>query len=557
MAQTGCPWAGRSPNAWRSSGDHRRQEQTRRFSHGAEEEEDDWETDHDYVNNASRPWGDREISTASIISELSRSIRECSLGKPNPPRRTDHADCQSHLRGCKDPVRNRPKDPEGHQPPMCPHVRSSPSLGIERASLFNRNAAEKLDTFFSQKLKARLSDRCGDLGTPQEDPTDPWRDPRKEHAGPERNCRRQDHSRATQGRGDATHPHGCHPCPRPLRHCLTGKGGAPERIYWRQESSRPSTAVSSSARILPRCRISHVQSCTACQAFNRDTPAGMETLQESGWSLPEGKERAGLSAPRQRERTGPPCRRQVPDRFLKVQQWLEETPAEDPPSHPRQQGRGAGHRGSPGTLGWPPAYGSLDQKERDSWGEAGGCPSLDPTADIRHRMKSHQEEDPTHQASGLHTCDDASTSPATCSCLFCEQQRPRATLVSGKKKPDPSAEEVAVQLQAENRIPRIVEAFERRSLREAKIVEREKAYLSARQRELEKRARASKARGNARRGHHQASGTKARKSHAKEEEQMPCEEPRPRAVPEGPPKRHQARERTAKPSFMDRLRGHY
>lgn len=163
---------------------------------------------------------------------------------------------------------------------------------------------------------------------------------------------------------------------------------------------------------------------------------------------------------------------------------------------------------------------------------------------------------PLQPVARILACDDGRRSPATCSCLFCERQRPRATSGAGRKGPDPSAEEVAVQLQAENRVPRIVEAFERRSLREAKRAAWERAFQPTRQREPERRAKTAKPQGEARRGHPQSSG-KARRPHAQE---APREEARPSTTPPEDPRRKHRQRREGlvagkRPSFVSRLRG--
>ncbi|KAJ6661455.1 hypothetical protein lerEdw1_014364 [Lerista edwardsae] len=501
MAQHGHIWGRRSPNTCRNR-DHRRPDCSRLFPHGTAED-DDWETDPYYINpgpGQGFQWAQREISTASIISDLSKSIRDCSLRKSSPDSKKDGAD---RLQGRQDSAWSPGKDPEGHRPPLCSKVHSSPSLGISRSSVFRSNAAETLDTFFSEKLRtwasdgAQLSDCYENVESLQEEPGSRRRSQRgaeKERTRPGRTSRGQDHSRATPAREDVVgHSCGsrdhCDPgaCHSQCLRTLTGKGEAPPHA---QEGSRLSTPVTHSTRILPQCQISHLQSCRACQAFNQVLPAGQESPLENGCRGQEGARDGGS----RKRRTGSSSQR--PDQLSKVQQWLEQTPVEQPPARPRPQRHKGAHR-------------SLDLAERDSW-DRDGTP--ESPAEARRRRRTHREENPNHQpVARILACDDARRSPAACSCLFCERQRPRAKPGAGRKGPDPSAEEVAVQLQAENRVPRIVEAFERRSLREARRAEWERAFQPARPREPERRAKTAKQqRGEARRGHPQ-SGGKARR----------------------------------------------
>ncbi|XP_025028587.1 uncharacterized protein LOC112541799 [Python bivittatus] len=617
MAHSGRPRGPHSASPSRSRRDQLGASPGRQLPCGAEDDED-WETDPDYVHDASRPWREREISTTSIISDLSRSIRDISLGKSSPHSAKDGADRQNHPLVYRDPGGKHAKAVEGHRPPLCPHVHSSPSLGIERSSLFNRNAAEKLDTFFSEKLKAWASDtaRLSDTEAAQEEPTSsntPWRTAKKGPADHEQAAGRHNHRWAAHGRGNVgaqqanssrdyydpgRDPHLRHP-----RHRAEGKGEASEGLLRRQEGSGPSTNVGSSARILPQCRISHVRHCRACQAFNQDGPAGKHRV----WAPLQEEEGAGGSVPPRKDRTQPPGQQQVPDRISKVQRWLEKTPLGPQPAPLWQQQK---HRipnlASPEAQRPLPAYGSPAQREGGPWSQALGaagdhqsrgvpaearllrrsetmvesvrvrlrgfhrvllfvdasagplpaCPAqwLLPSprrspllaAPARHPATSPPF--PTQPAARIVSCDDASTSPATCSCLFCERQRPRAQLVAGQDEPDPSAEAVAARLQAENRVPRIVEAFERRSLREAKIAERERARArrAAPQRDSERKRQAPASRCKPRRGPPGSGPGEARAPHPKKQEEQPRH--RPGARKEGEAARRQ-------PGLLDRLRG--
>ncbi|KAL8181462.1 UNVERIFIED_CONTAM: hypothetical protein K2H54_002636 [Gekko kuhli] len=563
MDQSGCLRSHRSPKTCRSRASHKRTDRASQYPRSADED-DDWETDPDYVNDDSRQRGGRRVSTASIISDLSRSIRDCSLRRPVSHNQKEPAD---RLHSEKESAWMPTKDPEGHRAPLCPQVRSSPSLGIERSSVFNRNAAETLDTFFSEKLKAwasddaPLSDSYENMEAPPK-PASPGKGRRrteKTHAGPERTGRRQ---------------HPCHPIPargmvveracsswdnyqqdtyydQGLRHEAPLSRGPEER----QGGRRPSTAASSSARILPQCRISHVQSCGACQAFNRELPAGTETFYEECWSRSCPEDGDGGT---RKKRTGTSSQR----RLSKVQQWLAQTPVEEPPGPPKAEKQAGVVLESPRAPRRCTACGSLGPKEGDPWGRAGDGGdrwSPEDQADPRHGRKPHKARRPGHQpVARIVTCDDTSASPAECSCLFCERQKARAGAIpanrEGKKGMDPSAQEVAVQLQAENRLPRIVEAFERRSLREAKMAERDRAYQSSRHRDPEKRARVAKSRGDGKPGHPPQGRPKARKSRSKEE---PEEEPG--SGPEGCPKHSHGKGQPVgkRPSFLDRLRGLY
>lgn len=113
--------------------------------------------------------------------------------------------------------------------------------------------------------------------------------------------------------------------------------------------------------------------------------------------------------------------------------------------------------------------------------------------------------------------------------------------MSGKEGPDLSAEQVAARLQAENRVPRIVEAFERRSLREAKIAEREKALHDALQQGLERKRRAPMSQREPRQGTPASGPPKAQASQEKKQEEA---------------RQHRKEGETVRkqPSFLDRLR---
>nr|XP_008120970.1 PREDICTED: uncharacterized protein LOC100560209 isoform X1 [Anolis carolinensis] len=308
-----------------------------------------------------------------------------------------------------------------------------------------------------------------------------------------------------------------------LRHSLTGKGRASEGLRRKQDGSRPSVAVSSSARILPQCQLSHVQRCRACQAFNRDQ-------NENGWAPLQEEGPVGASEAHRNVRTSLSS-----ERLGKVQHWLEQTWEERPPEPdcrrlPKQRTQ------RPELC---PAYGG--QKERETWSrDAGDDRRVDSTVDTRHRWRSHPGEN-CQAPARMVPRGDASPSPATCTCLFCEQQRPRATLVSGKNQRDPSVAEVAVLLQAEKRVPRIVEAFERRTRWEAKMAQEEQAFMPTGRREMDKPTR----------GHRRSSSAVAHRAHGREEEERGHHRESRARVPRG----KAATQPRRCPSFIDRLRG--
>ncbi|XP_070605413.1 uncharacterized protein [Erythrolamprus reginae] len=486
--------------------------------------------------------------------DLSRSIRDLSLGNSSPA--NTGADLRSHRLVYRDPGGKQEKVAEGHPPTRCPHVHSSPSLGIERSSLFHRNAAEKLDTFFSEKLKAWASDsaRLSDTEGAQEEPPSSgpaWRASQNGPATHQQRVGGQKPRRAVHGNlpteqadsfGDNYGPR-CKRWQRCPEHRAAGKGQASDGLSHPQEGSRLSTSASSSARILPQCRISHIQRCRACQAFNQDKPAG-----KGGVWAPLQEEEGGTSTSLspQKDRTQPHGQPQVPDRIAKVQRWLEQTPLDSQPApHRSQEKHRTANRARPGTQGQRPLYGCAAQRQGETRTPevAGDHQNRGVPAEARRPRKSRHGEHPKHPpAAHLLPFDDASTSPATCSCLFCERQRPHGQLVSGKEGPDLSAEQVAARLQAENRVPRIVEAFERRSLREAKIAEREKALQAALQQDPERKRRVPASHGEPKRGAPASGPPKAPAS----QEKKKAEEP-PRRRKEGETVRKQ-------PSFLDRLR---
>ncbi|XP_042321535.1 uncharacterized protein LOC121929737 [Sceloporus undulatus] len=587
MAQSGyMSGTHRSPNACKHKQDHRRLDGVRQGPQlGANAVDDDWETDPDYVNNGgSRRSGDHAISTASIIADLSRAIRDGSLGKSSWHSKKEYANLQGHHRGYKRSEGNYLED--RHTLPRL-HGDPAPGASIERPSLINRNTAEKLDSFFSEKLRvwgsdtAQRSDTYENTEGAHEERDVHRRHNGKGHASPDEASMRRTHGWVTDGSGDtvAEYPRSSREmCDPPAVcqdaglwhpwHSLTGKGRALEGPLSKQEGSRPSTTVSSSARILPRCRISHVQRCRACQAFNQNQPT---PPYENCWTTLQEEDQGGLSDPHQKERTPPSSfRQQISDRLSKVQHWLEQTPVERPrgPDHWRQQRHSIRHQLNPEAQAWCPVYAPQGLKEGDLWGRAGDARAsrrLDPVAETRHVWETHLGETPhCHQpVAQILPCEDASTSPATCTCLFCEEQRPGTRLVTDKTRPDPSAAEVSLRLQSENRISRIVEAFERRTLREAKMAEQERAFESTRQRDLERRevekrrGRGPKAGRDPKRGHC-SSSTRAHKSHPKEKNGEEKEEERKKhgesRTWEDPKGKESLRARK-RPSFMDRLRG--
>ncbi|XP_042309978.1 uncharacterized protein LOC121923527 [Sceloporus undulatus] len=516
MAQSGCMnWDHGSRNTCKRNQELQNPNWVKKgLELGVNMADDDWETDPDYVNNGSGESGDREISTASIISDLSRSIRDCSLGQLNP-RTKEYIDYQRH--SCQvsgeNPLKNR-----------YPNEHPAPGFSIERSSLFTHNAAEKLETFLSEKLHSWGSHApCQSKNMESRQ-----RHHRKGH--PEGMTERLTHVQLTDGIGntkrigDTCHL-GAFQDPWHLQQNLGGKRWASEGLLWKREGSGPSTAVSSSARILPQCRISHIQRCHACQAFNQDQPP---VPYENCWTPLREEDHGSMADCQEKEPAAPSSRQQVSDRLSKVQRWLEQTPVERPPGPDLLR-----HRNQrPDIPGWCHDYTSLNQKDGDLWArEIRNCRRPGAAAEMRPRWTRHQGENHNHHhhhqpSVQILPCDDGSISPPTCNCLFCEQQRPRAQLVSGKVQPDLSVEEVAQRLQAENRISRIVEAFERRTLREAKRMEKRGGRVTATVSEPKRVQRSSSA--------------KAHKSHLSAKERH--EEGRTMQ----PRKRH---------SFMDRLRG--
>lgn len=294
-----------------------------------------------------------------------------------------------------------------HRAPLCPRVHSSPDLGIERSSVFNRNAAETLDTFFSEKLKAwssdtaQLSDSYENMDVvPEASASHPPKIAEK--GGGKRRSRPKTHSRAVQTRGEGAEctcscRDNCAPdtyygqCLRQRHHHPLGKGEAAAGPLWRQEDSSPSTAVGSSARILPQCRVIHIQSCRACQEFNQEQPAGQEALYENGWMPLCQEDQGGRTSAHHKGRKGSSSQQQLPDRLSKVQQWLEQTPVQEPPL----QNREATHLACTEAPGWCPVYGPLDQKTGDP------CGRIRPGGARNHQrcLKHPTESRPGRQAS--------------------------------------------------------------------------------------------------------------------------------------------------------------
>lgn len=332
----------------------------------------------------------------SCFLDLSKSIRDCTLRKSSPSSKKDYTG-----QSCsKDSAWKPGQDPAGPRSPLYSQVRSSPSLGIERSSVFHCNAAETLDTFFSEKLRtwgedaAQLSDCYENVESLQEEPRcqrRPQRRAEMEHARTSQTSRGKDHSRTTQARGDVVrHSCGSQDHYDPGMHCgqspmthkrhLSGKGEASEGPAHTQEGSRLSTPVTTSTRILPQCQITHIQSCRDCQAFNQDLPTGKETLYGNcGWGPLQEGARDAMSTMCRKRRTESSSHR--PDQLSKVEQWLEQTPVEEPPSQPRTQKHKGVHR-------------SLDPTERGPW-DRGGSP--EPPAETRRGRKTHRGENPNHQ----------------------------------------------------------------------------------------------------------------------------------------------------------------
>lgn len=296
----------------------------------------------------------------------------------------------------------------GHQPPHCPHVRSSPSLGIERSSLFHHNAAEKLDSFFSEKLKAWASDTAhlSDTDGAQEEPpsSNPaWRAAQNGPASHQQgaggqNPRRAAHGNLAMEQADSSRDNYGPGCKRWLRcpgHRAVGKGQASDGLSRQQEGSRLSTSASSSARILPQCRISHIQRCQACQAFNQDKPVG----KGGTWAPLQEEEGGSTSLSPHKNGVRPPGQPQVPDRIAKVQRWLEETPLDSHSApHRWHEKHRTPKRAGPGSRGQRPVYGCPAQRQGEARAPeaTGDHQSRGVPAEARHPRKSRHEESPKH-----------------------------------------------------------------------------------------------------------------------------------------------------------------
>ncbi|KAG8134072.1 hypothetical protein E2320_011800 [Naja naja] len=505
MAHPGRPRAPQSPGPFRSRRDQLAAPPGRHLPYGAEEEEE--------------------------------SIRDLSLGNSSPAGTKDGADPRGHCLVYRDPGGKPEKVAEGHQPLAASCV-FSPSLGItnrpvalilgiERSSLFRHNAAEKLDTFFSEKLKAWVSDtaRLSDTeGAQEETPSSNvvWRAAQKGPAGHHQKTGGQNprrvaaHGNLATEQVDSSRDNYDPGCKRWLRcpgHRAVGKGQASDGPSHQQEGSRFSTSASSSARILPQCRISHVQRCRACQAFNQDKPVG-----KGGISAPLQEEEEGsTSLSPQKERPRPPGQPQVPDRITKVQRWLEQTPLDHhlAPDRWHEKHRALNQAG-PGARGQRPVYGCPAHRKGETRARA-----PEAAGDHQSRGRCHPEE----REAIAGTPRDARFSPRICKpwgsvlqplLLFSPpcSRLPAPCPATTPAPPQPPAPASSAnssgpvsswcppgragslrgasgaRLQAENRVPRIVEAFERRSLREAKIAEREKALQATLQQEPERKHRA-------------------------------------------------------------------
>ncbi|KAH0625528.1 hypothetical protein JD844_015074 [Phrynosoma platyrhinos] len=455
---------------------------------GAKMADGDRERDPDCANNSSgEESSDREISTASVISD-------CSLRKPNPRTQKEYVDCRhGHPNGPGgNHLDNRGLD--GHP---------TPRFSIERSSLLTNKAAEKLEDFLSKELGARGENHAA---CRYENTDGHRRHHRRDHADPKGMSRRPTCVQSSSRIGDMVEsPLGVRQdlSPWHLWQNLGGKRQGSEGFLWKREGSGHSTAVSGSTRILPRCQINHVQHCQACQAYNRDQPS---VPYENCWSPLSEEDHAGGADRQDKQPEAPSSRQQVSDRLSKVQRWLEQTSAEPDPLNMRVQPPAV-----PGTPGWCHACASTNQKDEDLWGREGvvrDCWRSGTAAEMRPRQTRHLGENHHHHrqpSMWILPCDDTSTSPSTCNCPFCERQRPRAQLVSSNVQPDLSANEVARRLQAENRIAQIVEAFERRTLREAKRTEK-------------RGGRVTTVVSEAKRGQRSRSTAKAHKSHPTEKE---------------------------------------
>ncbi|CAM5115325.1 unnamed protein product [Natator depressus] len=644
MAQAGPAW-GASPHACRRGGHHGRIDRSGLLP-SCEDEADDWETDPDYINDATERgfWsGDghgacSEISIASIISDLSNSIRGCELNqpgtaKPGTPRVLSYENrghrCpptaeDSHLQSSRETIQRSPRPGTGTRllrPYPSIYLHSSAGTGIERASVFECNAAEKLDTFFYEKLKAceeapapprpargnsstyaneellgdepgpeaasrrrahSGTDREGQLVHQREGAQQGGLAPQDQGGRPRRSHTRQRNRRRDSGGLQRLPSSGDAPNPAAFDRSLgpfqpgdrTAAGPGWEEPAHRRGCSRPCLEAGGPPRILPHCVIAHLQSCTACQQFNHSLQAwpGEEATYENSWAPREEE-----SAPSRRARSAAPSQRQLRQRLSEVQKWLEQSMAEEPSLCPGPETHRAPSPVAPGWFYACESYRNLGQKEGGTWRrlERDGDPGnrKEPAEWGSRRGKREAGNPPHHQpvARGLgHEELNAATVPqGTCSCLFCEPQRHGPGSEPGRRRGDhanesrpgtcSATEAAAAKLQAESRVQRIVEAFERRSRREAKAAAQEKLFQAARQRELDRRTRAvaSKEHRGARLARQPRSGSRPPRSNSREPWR---EAPRPEAVTEGRPQGSRRKGDTMKkkrPSFVEKRNSHH
>ncbi|XP_039379373.1 uncharacterized protein LOC120397500 isoform X1 [Mauremys reevesii] len=639
MAQAGPAW-GASPHACRGGGHHGRIDRSGLLP-SCEDEADDWETDPDCINDATERgfWSEEghgagsEFSIASIISDLSNSIRGCELtqpgtGKPGAPPALSYENRghqhpppaeDSHLRSSRETTQ-RSTGPGTGAPLLRPYpsvyLHSSAGTGIERASVFECNAAEKLDTFFYEKLKA-----CEEAPVP---PCPARGDSSAyeneellgEEPGPEAASRSRAHS-GTGREGQMVHQKGAqqgslsrqdqggrhrqsHTRQRNRRRDsggglqrLPSSGAAPDPAAcdrshgpfppgdgtaagpgWEEGRgcSRPCLEAGGPPRILPHCVIAHLQSCLACQRFNQSLQAwpGEEAAYQNSWAPREEE-----SAPSRRARSAAPSQRQLRQRLSEVQKWLEQFPAEEPSLCPGPET----HR-APSRFYVCDSCRNLDQKEGGTWRrlewdrDPGSLKQpAEPRAARGSRRGKSEAGSPPHRqpvarSLGHQELNAATVPQGTCSYLFCERQRRGLGCEPGWRRGGhaseswpgacSAAEDASAKLQAESRVQRIVEAFERRSRREAKAAAQEKLFQAARQRELDRRARAvaAKEHRGARLAQQPQSGSRPPRSHSRERRR---EAPRPEAVTEGRPQgsRRKGDAMKKKTSLVEKLKGHH
>ncbi|XP_075776050.1 uncharacterized protein LOC142826897 [Pelodiscus sinensis] len=594
MAQAGPAW-GTAPHACGKGGPCGRIDRAGLLP-SCEDEADDWETDPDYINDAPGRgcwWGDgqgagSQISTASIISDLSNSIRGCELnwpgmGKPGaPPALAYENGGLRHPPLAADSPREtlpRRPGPGRRAPPQQPYssvyLHSSAGTGIERGSVFECNAAETLDTFFYEKLKAceeappAPGPARPDSGSYENEEPGPEAAASSEgptgHQGGAPQDRGRRHRRshpAQRGRevlqqlprpGDVPSPSAC------TRSLGLGQPGAGPVAGL--GCSSPCLDAGGPPQILPRCVIAHLQSCMACQQFNQSQQAwpGERATYENSWGPREEE-----GAPRRRARSALSSHRQLHQRLCQVQKWLEQSAPQEPLLCPGPEPLRAPSPAAPSWFYPCDSYRTLDRKEEGAWrrregdGDLRSCKQpAEPQAAHGGRRGKSDAGNATH-----HQEPSAATVPrGVCSCLFCEPQQGSPGAAPGRRRgahartAQPGA---AAQLQAESRVQRIVEAFERRSRREAKRAVQEQLLQAARQRELDARARAGATKGHrGARARQPQSGSRPPRSLSGERWR---EAPRPEALtkgrPQGSRQKGDVTKKKKRPSSVEKLGGH-